>query len=257
MPHTEGAESRRREAPPHRGSETPIRGCPAPWPPFDTGAPASLRCPDLVSTSALRSPHLRHPRPDRPPAPATHPPHLRHPHSNRRASASASQPRSAPALQPPAAPTGPASSKPPKADARSAGTLTSPGTAGVAREREYPRRQDSARVTAPELPRPQANREPHAARALGSRVARAPGARVTRASGSRVVPTPGTHIAPVPETRVAKAWATASSRHGEPAPPKPPETSASPTLPRNAKATDSAREYPVPSGTNQVRQILR
>lgn len=85
MPHTEGAESRRREASPHRGSETPIRGCPAPRPPFDTGTAASLRCPDLVSASALRSSHLRHPHPDRPPASATHPPHLRHPHSSRRA----------------------------------------------------------------------------------------------------------------------------------------------------------------------------
>lgn len=74
MPHTEGAEGRRREASPHRGSETPIRGCPAPRPSCDTGTPASLRRPDLVSTSALRSSHLRHPRLDRPPAPASRPP---------------------------------------------------------------------------------------------------------------------------------------------------------------------------------------
>ncbi len=234
MPHTEGAESRRREASPHRGSETPIRGCPAPRPSFDTGTAASLRCPDLVSTSALRSPHLQHPRPDRPPASAPRPPRPRRPHPNL---VSASAPR------PPPAPAGPASSKPPKADARSAGVASrlEPPESSVAREREYPRRQDSARVTAPELPGPQANRKPYATRALGSRVARASGARVARASGART----------------ARLREPTSPRHGEPVPPMPPETPASPTLPRNAKAADSAREYPVPSGTNRVRQILR
>ena len=81
MPHTEGAESRRREASPHRGSETPIQGCPAPRPPSDTGTPASLQRPNLVSASALRSPTfsvriptaLRHPRlGHRPPPPGPH-----------------------------------------------------------------------------------------------------------------------------------------------------------------------------------------
>lgn len=184
MPHTEGAEGRRREAPPHRGSETPIRGCPAPRPSFDTGTAASLRCPDLVSTSALRSPHPQHPHPDRPPVSATRPPRPRRPHPNL---VSASAPR------PPPAPAGPASSKPPKADARSAGTLTSPGTAGVA-SRQRARISASpgfcqgygagaaGAASEPKAPRHQSAGQPRC-QSVGSRVIPARGARAANATG--------------------------------------------------------------------------